>query len=179
MIRRECEPASLLHKHHAICLRDSDAGFAALAAAFRARGFARVAALTLDARVSFGAQVRAFAAAQVVVLVHGAAMANFLWARPGTVFVEMTPYLKGRTLADKQARQELAPGRGAGQELARVLARRGVGVRHVALPAARSAAARSGGEAAPAACGAWSCYNATTVVELVMRERALLLAGVG
>ena len=52
-------------------------------------------------------------------------------------------------------------------------------------PAAEGAAAEGeaapaeGGEAAPAACGAWSCYNASTVVELVMRERALLLAGVG
>ena len=106
-------------------------------------------------------------------LVHGAAMANFSGA-PGTVFVEMTPYLKGRTLADKQARQELAPGRGAGQEPARA-ARRGVGVRHVALPAARSAAAL-GGEAAPAAAAERAREHRGRARDA---RRALLLAGVG
>jgi hypothetical protein len=55
------------------------------------------------------AQLEAWHGSQVIVSRHGAACVNMMFARAGATLVEMTPYLKGNSVAEMRSRQQLLP----------------------------------------------------------------------
>jgi len=81
----------------------------------------------------------------------------------------VTPYLVGRSLEEMQARQDISAGRDAFKQLTAHLQAVGLAVRWVAVPAARPGERGSmyaGGDR----CFEWSCYNASRLVSLMLRE---------
>ena len=136
--------------------------FGELRAAFEGLGFA-VTALEM-AKLPFEEQVRAVSRATIVMLLHGAAMANFLFVRPRTTLIELTPYLAGETAEAAQHGQKVPPGRDAGKRLIASLAAGGVAAHHIFVPT----------QMGDAACS-WSCYETEFLVAGVVRARRKVL----
>lgn len=142
--RKECDAVQRAkHLHRAICLSKEDAStltklwpssMAASVASFEALPFAE--------------QVQAVAGARVVLLVHGAALANLWFARRDSHLVELTPYVLDE--AGENQQQELEVGRDAGQRLATTLTTEGIPVTHVAVPVTPRGVD---------GCGAWGCFD--------------------
>lgn len=78
--------------HQQVCLRETDSGYKALRSLLHSHGVASVEVVQPD-QLSFEEQARVVAGASVIVAPHGAAEANLLFARPGSLVVELTPYL--------------------------------------------------------------------------------------
>ena len=111
-------------------------------------------------------QMRLFARASVVLLQHGAAMANFLFARPGTIFVELTPYMLGGSVAERQ-RLQLLPGVASPlQQLTRQLGAAGLAVHHMAVPVSPAAGRLR------SSASAWGPYRGEGLVRIILAERA-------
>ena len=119
-------------------------------------------------------QLEQVAWADSVLLQHGAALANALWSRPLTRWVEMTPYLKGGSLGEMISGQRLAPGRDVLQRVVRALAPT-LELEHIAIPAApRDWSVVPGGRepfTIPAMvarrCWLWSCLQAKELAHVL------------
>lgn len=116
-------------------------------------------------------QMRMVAGSSIVVYGHGAALSNMLWARPGTLIVEITPYLTGDTLDEKQQRQRISVGREMFQKLSSHLSQVGLRVRHLAVPTAKEPSHRGGED-----CNQWGCYSSQKLAQLMLDKHAALAA---
>ena len=160
--RKECDAVQhAKHIHRAICLSEKDAH--ALTQHWPSSMDASVASFEA---LSFAEQVQAVAGARVVLLVHGAALANLWFARRDSHVVELTPYLLGNVVENQQ--QELEEGRDAGQRLAMTLTAQGIPVSHVAVPVTPRGVD---------GCVAWGCFDESWLGR-VLRAHARPLAPV-
>ena len=152
IILRCTDPSGTTHPHRGMCLRTGDADLARLRVAFAAVNVTTVVA-THFSRISLLEQMRAVARASVVLFSHGSSHANLVATSPGTVFVELTPYvhpdsvavsctLNGQLQATAQsgaagARAGISvdAGRAQSQSLARMFSAARLPVHHRAVPA--------------------------------------------
>lgn len=154
--------------HHAICLKASAPKLQRARSLLEKRGW-RTTVQSFD-ELPLVQQMRAVAAASIVVYGHGAALSNMLWARPGTVIVEITPYMSGKQLSDMHRFQSVTFHRNMFQKLGAYLQQVGVAVRHLAIPAAREPNFLGGSD-----CHEWGCYSSQHLVELMLETREALL----
>jgi len=140
--RTPCTPYESLdyhnrkHVHHSVCTLPGSAKLDSARRAMGRRGWT-TRVFDFPRESSLAAQARAFAGASIIVGGHGASMTNMLWARPGTLVAEITPYLyAGASLGALRQRQAIRHGRKNFQLLARYLSSVGVAMAHVAIPAA-------------------------------------------
>lgn len=142
--RKECDGVQhSKHLHRTICLSEEDASV--LTKLWPASQAASVASFEA---LPFAEQVQAVAGARVILLVHGAALANLWFVRRETHVVELTPYLLGGVGEYQQ--QQLEVGRDAGQRLAMTLTAEGIPVTHVAVPVTPRGVD---------GCVSWGCFD--------------------
>ena len=121
--------------HHRMCLDESDPKLAGLLSALGRLGRRVTWELFDPALRPFAEQMERVCAANTVLLQHGASLANALWSRPSTRWVEITPYLLGNNTADMLRYQALYMGRDVLQQVVRGLAP-SHRLEHVAVPGA-------------------------------------------
>ena len=160
------------HPHKRVCLRSDSPKLVAVREGLHARGWT-TRVLAFDGQVSVVEQARAIARASLVFSGHDSALANLVWARPGTAVLEFSPYRRRGNYdanADNSSqwvRKALRSGaipvnyeRSAFQRLSHALH----GVRYVSMYLSKETNTTL-------RCDDWGCLDAHRLVELALAAR--------
>ena len=176
---------SALHPHRCVHLEVTSPKYAAIASEFARVGW-RMDAATLEPPTSLVTQLRTIARARIILYSHGSAHANFIFARPLTAFVELTPYLRaprplaryahehgcqeaGATCAQAALRRQwVKAGRAHGQDIASILTAEGVPAAHAAVPIAPATGLPLRSRSSLLACDDWGCLSGRKLVRIAL-----------
>jgi hypothetical protein len=181
IILRRCIPEALLngepHKHHAICFEHTSSKYQRIVDGLHRLGFTTHSTY-LD-NTTIKTQALMFANASIIIIPHGAAIANCIFARSGTLIVEITPYILMREINPKGILhraglhvQKISIARSMLQKLCRRFWSWGVLLRHIVLPSTTESYAAT--NELLKGCDDWTCYEVNEVLEVISSEyRAL------
>ena len=174
-----------LQPHRCVHLKVTSPKYAAIASEFARVGW-RMDAATLEPPTSLVTQLRTIARARIILYSHGSAHANFIFARPLTAFVELTPYLRaprplaryahehgcqeaGATCAQAALRRQwVKAGRAHGQDIASILTAEGVPAAHAAVPIAPATGLPLRSRSSLLACDDWGCLSGRKLVRIAL-----------
>eukprot|EP00316_Scyphosphaera_apsteinii_P021233 CAMPEP_0119321002 /NCGR_PEP_ID=MMETSP1333-20130426/54127_1 /TAXON_ID=418940 /ORGANISM="Scyphosphaera apsteinii, Strain RCC1455" /LENGTH=363 /DNA_ID=CAMNT_0007327857 /DNA_START=153 /DNA_END=1244 /DNA_ORIENTATION=- len=156
--------------HHSICLSSHAQKLAEVRRLLEDEGVA-TRVLNFTSAVRMASQMKTFAAASIIVAGHDSGLTNILFARPGTLVIEITPYLEGKNVAHMQRQQKIQYGRNAFQMLINQFFRQKEGwdFRHVGVPTKRFGDANvkylDG-----TACHEWGCHPAMDLAKIALSD---------
>jgi hypothetical protein len=175
-VLRKCEKeagddGSAVHVHHSICFHESEK-FREIEQGFVKRGYSTYS--TYFDGITVEAQSELFADATIIIVPHGAEIANALYVRSATLFVELTPYFIGMdhlSLLQLQHKQVLLPKRNMLQSLACHFWSKKVYTRHMALPSLPpNKTLATSSPLYDVDCSDWTCYSPDIFVRYVVNE---------
>lgn len=175
IVMRECKTEyESIHIHHNICF-GNNTKFRLIIKEFEKRGFSTYA--TYFNNITVKRQAELFASASIIIVPHGAEIANALYTRSGTLFVELTPYFTGLShfsLHHLLQQQSLLPKRNMLQSISKHFWSKKVFTRHIALPSTPSNFNNHtsinkkgvGGEL----CSIWSCFGPEQLTHMILKH---------
>jgi hypothetical protein len=176
IILRRCIPQDLVegpHLHHAICFEHNSSKYQRIVDGLHQLGFTTHSTY-LD-NTTIKTQANMFANASIIIIPHGAAIANCIFARSGTLIVEITPYIIMRETNPKEILhravlhvQRLVSGREMLQKLCRRFWSRGILLRHIVIPSTTESYAAK--NEFLKGCDDWTCYEVDEVLEVISNE---------